>query len=79
MAEEPNADIKAMSFEQALDALERIVDDWRVLDQVAAPILDQKGRDFLVTLQVLGFERQGHPPSRSVVGSSSRVCQRKGR
>lgn len=27
MAEEPNADIKAMSFEQALDALERIVDD----------------------------------------------------
>ena len=27
MAEEPNADIKEMSFEQALDALERIVDD----------------------------------------------------
>jgi exodeoxyribonuclease VII small subunit len=27
MAEEPNADIRAMSFEQALDALERIVDD----------------------------------------------------
>mgnify|MGYP001069503722 CR=1 FL=1 len=27
MADEPNADIKAMSFEQALDALERIVDD----------------------------------------------------
>lgn len=27
MAEEPNADIKAMSFEQALEALERIVDD----------------------------------------------------
>ena len=27
MAEEPNADINAMSFEQALDALERIVDD----------------------------------------------------
>lgn len=27
MAEEPNADIKAMSFEQALDALEKIVDD----------------------------------------------------
>ncbi|MEQ1950877.1 exodeoxyribonuclease VII small subunit [Mesorhizobium sp. CN2-181] len=27
MADEPNADIKAMSFEQALDALEKIVDD----------------------------------------------------
>jgi exodeoxyribonuclease VII small subunit len=27
MAEEANEDIKAMSFEQALDALERIVDD----------------------------------------------------
>ncbi|MCC2690477.1 MAG: exodeoxyribonuclease small subunit [Rhizobiaceae bacterium] len=27
MAEEANGDIKAMSFEQALDALERIVDD----------------------------------------------------
>jgi exodeoxyribonuclease VII small subunit len=27
MAEEPNADIRAMTFEQALDALERIVDD----------------------------------------------------
>ena len=27
MAEEPNADIRAMSFEQALEALERIVDD----------------------------------------------------
>ena len=27
MAEEANADIKAMSLEQALDALERIVDD----------------------------------------------------
>ncbi len=27
MAEDPNADIKAMSFEQALEALERIVDD----------------------------------------------------
>ncbi len=27
MAEEPNVDIKAMSFEQALEALERIVDD----------------------------------------------------
>jgi len=27
MAEEPNADIKTMSFEQAMDALERIVDD----------------------------------------------------
>lgn len=27
MAEETNQDIKAMSFEQALDALERIVDD----------------------------------------------------
>ena len=27
MAEESNADIKAMSFEQALEALERIVDD----------------------------------------------------
>ena len=27
MAAEPNEDIKAMSFEQALEALERIVDD----------------------------------------------------
>lgn len=27
MAEEANSDIKAMSFEQALDVLERIVDD----------------------------------------------------
>jgi exodeoxyribonuclease VII small subunit len=27
MADEPNEDIKAMSFEQALEALERIVDD----------------------------------------------------
>jgi exodeoxyribonuclease VII small subunit len=27
MAEEPNADIRAMSFEQALEALERIVED----------------------------------------------------
>ncbi len=27
MAEEPNVDIKAMTFEQALEALERIVDD----------------------------------------------------
>jgi exodeoxyribonuclease VII small subunit len=27
MAGDPNADIKAMSFEQALEALERIVDD----------------------------------------------------
>ena len=27
MAEEANADIRAMSFEQALEALERIVDD----------------------------------------------------
>ncbi|PZO78943.1 MAG: exodeoxyribonuclease VII small subunit [Mesorhizobium amorphae] len=27
MAEAPNTDVKAMSFEQALDALERIVDD----------------------------------------------------
>lgn len=27
MAEDQNADIKAMSFEQALEALERIVDD----------------------------------------------------
>lgn len=27
MADEPNEDIKAMSFEQALAALERIVDD----------------------------------------------------
>ncbi|KQZ12839.1 MULTISPECIES: exodeoxyribonuclease VII small subunit [unclassified Mesorhizobium] len=27
MADEPNEDVKAMSFEQALDALEKIVDD----------------------------------------------------
>jgi exodeoxyribonuclease VII small subunit len=27
MSEEVNADIKTMSFEQALDALEKIVDD----------------------------------------------------
>ena len=27
MADEPNEDIKAMSFEQALEALEKIVDD----------------------------------------------------
>ena len=27
MADQPNEDIKAMSFEQALEALERIVDD----------------------------------------------------
>lgn len=27
MAEEPNVDVKAMTFEQALEALERIVDD----------------------------------------------------
>jgi exodeoxyribonuclease VII small subunit len=27
MADEQNADVKAMTFEQALDALERIVDD----------------------------------------------------
>ncbi len=27
MSEDPNADIKQMSFEQALEALERIVDD----------------------------------------------------
>ncbi len=48
---------------------QRIVDEWRILDQVAASILGEQPHHVLVKLQVFRFQRKIH------LGTKSRLRQ----